>query len=73
MTHAKLRRCHICKKFHASYLVDAPDLGGQVYLCYDCWKARYGSPSPAPGDQVPEKRTGEKNRSNGEFPHDPPG
>ena len=40
MPHSKLRRCHICKKFHASYLVQAPDLGGQVYLCYNCWKAR---------------------------------
>ena len=35
-----LHRCHICKKYHASYLVEAPDLGGQVYLCYNCWKAR---------------------------------
>jgi hypothetical protein len=35
-----LRRCAICKKYNASYLVDAPDLGGKAYLCYSCWKAR---------------------------------
>ncbi len=34
-----LRRCAICKKYHASYLVEAPELGGKVYLCYSCWKA----------------------------------
>ena len=34
-----LRRCTICKKFHASYLVEDPQLG-KCYLCYSCWKAR---------------------------------
>jgi len=34
-----LRRCTICKKFHASYLVDDPELG-KCYLCYSCWNAR---------------------------------
>jgi hypothetical protein len=34
-----LRRCTICKKFHASYLVDDPELG-KCYLCYSCWKTR---------------------------------
>jgi hypothetical protein len=34
-----LRRCTICGKFHASYLVDDPELG-KCYLCYSCWTAR---------------------------------
>jgi hypothetical protein len=34
-----LRRCTICGKFHASYLVDDPVLG-TCYLCYSCWTAR---------------------------------
>jgi hypothetical protein len=34
-----LRRCSICKRFHASYRVEDPALG-IGYLCYDCWKGR---------------------------------
>ncbi len=34
-----LRRCTICKNFHASYLVEDPQLG-KCYLCLRCWKAR---------------------------------
>ena len=34
-----LRRCTICKNFHASYLVEDPELG-KCYLCLRCWKAR---------------------------------
>jgi hypothetical protein len=34
-----LRRCAICGKFHASYLVEDPQLG-TCYLCLSCWKAR---------------------------------
>jgi hypothetical protein len=34
-----LRRCTICKKFHASYLVEDPELG-RYYLCQRCWTAR---------------------------------
>ena len=34
-----LRRCTICKKFHASYLVEDAELG-KYYLCYSCWKSR---------------------------------
>ncbi len=37
-----LRRCTICKKFHASYLVEDSQLG-KCYLCYTCWKARQDS------------------------------
>ena len=37
-----LRRCTLCKKFHASYLVDDPELG-KCYLCYTCWKARFSA------------------------------
>ncbi len=33
-----LRRCSICKNFHASYLVVDPALG-KGYYCYSCWKA----------------------------------
>jgi hypothetical protein len=34
-----LRRCTICKKFHASYLVEDVE-SGKYYLCYSCWKSR---------------------------------
>lgn len=34
-----LRRCSLCKNFHASYLVEDPRLG-KLYLCYSCWTAR---------------------------------
>jgi hypothetical protein len=37
-----LHRCTICKKFHASYLVEDLQLG-RSYLCYSCWKARQSS------------------------------
>jgi hypothetical protein len=33
-----LRRCTICKKFHASYRVEDPELG-KYYLCLGCWRA----------------------------------
>ena len=43
-----LRRCDLCGRFHASYLVPDPKFG-QLHLCYTCWKGRYGSPpSSAP-------------------------
>jgi hypothetical protein len=38
-----LRRCDVCGKFHASYLV--PDFQGRpARLCYDCWKGLYAAP-----------------------------
>jgi CubicO group peptidase (beta-lactamase class C family) len=33
-----LKRCDLCGKFHAAYLVDDPKLGKRI-LCYQCWKA----------------------------------
>lgn len=39
MTGKILRRCTICKKFHAAYLVEDAVLG-KIRLCYTCWKAR---------------------------------
>jgi hypothetical protein len=39
MTGKILRRCTLCKKFHASYLVEDPERG-KYYLCYSCWKSR---------------------------------
>lgn len=42
-----LRRCTICRNFHASYLVDDPKLG-KCYLCYSCWKAR----QPKDGEEI---------------------
>jgi len=32
-----LRRCDICGKFHAAYLVPNPK-GGQMKVCQTCWK-----------------------------------
>lgn len=34
-----LRRCTICKRFHASYLVEDRNYG-KCYLCYSCWESR---------------------------------
>lgn len=35
-----LRRCTICKRYGAAYLVNDPLLGGKAYLCHDCWQKR---------------------------------
>ncbi len=46
MSRYKLRRCSVCGKFHASYLV--PDgKGGSLHYCYSCWKAWQASQPPA--------------------------
>ncbi len=50
MAHYKLRRCSICKRYHAEYLV--PEDGIQRHYCYDCWKAKFGAPKPDPADQL---------------------
>jgi hypothetical protein len=34
-----LRRCSLCGKFHASYLVEDPD-EGELFLCHACWHRR---------------------------------
>ena len=45
-----LRRCSVCGKFHASYLVpDHP--GGKGYYCSSCWHA-LRAPKP-PGQAAP--------------------
>ena len=36
-----LRRCSICKRFHASYLMHDPKYGKR-YLCSACWKGMQG-------------------------------
>ncbi len=33
-----LRRCDWCKNYHVSYVIDDPETGGKLHLCYDCWK-----------------------------------
>jgi len=33
-----LRRCTICRKFHAAYLVEDREFGKR-YLCYSCWES----------------------------------
>lgn len=42
-----LRRCSICKKFHAAYVVEDPQLG-KLHLCLSCWKARQVNAAPLP-------------------------
>jgi hypothetical protein len=53
-----LRRCSICKNFHASFLVIDPQQG-KLYLCKDCWKARF-SPKPDDPDAVDKLSNQEK-------------
>jgi len=52
-----LRRCTICKNFHASYLVEDPELG-KCYLCPRCWKARLSKSSePQTGHSTEDTET----------------
>jgi hypothetical protein len=46
-----LRRCSLCGKFHASYLVSEHP-GGKGYYCYTCWKATYAVRSRLAQDQM---------------------
>jgi len=50
MTPKILRRCDICGRFHASYLVPADD-GPPRYYCYDCWKARFETSASLPDEE----------------------
>lgn len=50
----KLRRCDVCGKFHASYLVPDPERG-KLYLCTTCWQARYSAQPPAAPDPDTER------------------
>jgi hypothetical protein len=47
-----LLRCSLCGKFHASYLVEDPELG-QLHLCYSCWHAKYAPPLDSDGQPKP--------------------
>lgn len=51
-----LRRCSICKRFHAAYQVEE---GGQKWLlCKRCWDARFsprGAIKPANINETPKK------------------
>jgi hypothetical protein len=51
-----LRRCSLCQKYHASYLVTDVNLG-KLYLCYTCWKARQADqpPSATPTNSTPPR------------------
>jgi hypothetical protein len=68
-----LRRCTVCKRFHASYLVQDAEFG-KCYLCYACWKARHaGLPPSAPGKSVEhsgeQAETGQSMSSNVTLPN----
>jgi hypothetical protein len=54
-----LRRCTICKKFHASYLVDDPELG-KCYLCYSCWKSKQDASNVSREENESKHRLQEK-------------
>ena len=53
-----LRRCMLCGKFHASYLVVDPAFC-KGYLCYSCWKARQSAKTVPPIDQTTQASGGE--------------
>ena len=40
-----LRRCYICGKFHAAYLITGAD-GITRKVCYSCWKAAHPTTPP---------------------------
>jgi hypothetical protein len=50
-----LRRCDVCGRFHASYIVPDPERGGKAYYCNDCWKAKYTTQPPPASDQEGER------------------
>lgn len=53
-----LRRCSVCGKFHASYLVpDHP--GGKGYYCSSCWHA-LRAPKPLGDPGVPRETETER-------------
>ena len=65
MSRKILRRCDICGRFHAAYLVPAED-GQTRNYCYDCWKTRFHASAPlaAEKDDVsPNSSDLEKNPS----------
>lgn len=52
-----LRRCDICKRFHASYVVTDPQTGEKRVVCTDCWKAKFAGKVPTetePGQKPPK-------------------
>ena len=58
MTPKILRRCDVCKRFHAEYRVVAPDQGIR-YLCYECWKAQESDQTGSPPKTGEQPRAGE--------------
>lgn len=62
-----LQRCTICKRFHASYLLEDPDLG-KCYLCLSCWKTRVlvasGPPDTRSKRNKSERYTGKADAEN---------
>ena len=52
-----LRRCTVCGKFHASYLVLDHDIE-KGYYCYACWKSRQAS-FPSEHSEQDKKPAGE--------------
>lgn len=42
-----LRRCDRCKNYHVSYVIDDPQTGGKLHLCYDCWKEEVQGTKPS--------------------------
>jgi hypothetical protein len=51
-----LRRCAVCKKYGAPFLVTTPS--GQAYYCYDCWKKFVAQP-PSEPDRNEQAKTGQ--------------
>ena len=49
-----LRRCSLCKQFHASYIYQDPQLG-KLYLCYDCWKQKHSPEANPPVQESPSE------------------
>jgi len=50
-----LKRCDVCNRFHAAYVVDDPLFpGGKAKYCLRCWKKKFGG-APPPTEQNEEK------------------
>ncbi|MBN1372993.1 MAG: hypothetical protein JW987_13735 [Anaerolineaceae bacterium] len=63
-----LKRCDVCKRFHAAYVVDDPLYpGGKANYCFKCWKKKFGDAPP------PKEQSGETLARNESESSDPKG
>ncbi|HPH96174.1 MAG TPA: hypothetical protein PKW33_06850 [Anaerolineaceae bacterium] len=48
-----LKRCDICKRWGAAYLIPAEPR--PLHVCIDCWKAKFAPPQPGKAAEMDKK------------------